>query len=111
MNYSRAKENILSAVVSSRINHMKKRRFCSLSKEQCAILITSPCVYCGEQPKPKEKNFNTIDRLNNDNEYTPDNCVTACYNCNSAKNNLSLEDFLVWIKRIKTFNNCLEFTL
>lgn len=89
----------------------------NLSLEEFVPFISLNCVYCGRPPqlsvfsgsekyKRKEKQFayNGIDRINNDIGYEIDNCITCCSNCNRAKSDLPLEDFLSWIQDIMRFN-------
>lgn len=49
-----------------------------------------------------------IDRLNNDKGYTVENIVSCCSICNKAKSNLTMEEFLAWIERIKIHNVCVK---
>ena len=82
----------------------------SLSFEDFIILTTSRCYFCGCEPhriksKPSYNGhfiYNGIDRLNNDRGYDTNNCVTCCWICNNAKGTLSLDEFLQWIKAIKS---------
>lgn len=89
----------------------------NLSLEEFIPLLSLNCVYCGRSPqlsifsgsekyKRKEKRFayNGIDRINNDLGYAVDNCITCCSNCNRAKSDLPLEDFLSWIQDIVRFS-------
>ena len=95
-----------------------KRRgleFC-LSKDQYLMLIKANCSYCGAIPsnvyrqKEKDRNgikkeyasivYNGIDRVDSSLGYTPENSVTSCKRCNIAKNNMTIEEFKEWVKRI-----------
>lgn len=78
------------------------------------------CFYCGRAPyrianvfKPlpkglvsdyakQEGNFtyNGLDRLDSNKGHTLDNVVPCCFECNTAKNSLSVADFKTLIKRI-----------
>lgn len=51
--------------------------------------------------------YNGIDRVNSDLGYSVKNCVTCCKDCNTAKMNMSIKDFLSMIERIykKHFKN------
>lgn len=60
-------------------------------------LITADCNYCGS-PANWPNSRNGIDRVDNHKSYHNDNCITACSICNSAKSNMSLEDFITWVK-------------
>lgn len=50
--------------------------------------------------------YNGIDRINSKKGYTLDNTVSCCSTCNTAKLNMSLEDFKTWI--IKIYNNLIK---
>lgn len=73
-------------------------------------IVQSNCNYCGVEPisriddrSNKSDEFlmvNGIDRVNSDFCYTKKNSVACCKVCNSAKNNMSVDEFKVWIKRI-----------
>lgn len=62
-------------------------------------LIVAPCHYCGAEANwPKSRNG--IDRVDNSIGYVQDNCVTACFTCNSAKGTKSQSEFYEWVDRI-----------
>lgn len=72
-------------------------------------LVEGLCVYCSQPPKTVARSnqkarmtftHNGIDRVNNDEGYTPLNCVTCCKLCNQMKHSLSRSDFLEHIQRI-----------
>lgn len=71
-------------------------------------LVALPCHYCGTLPSREEVSpsgvlvYNGLDRLDNSLGYTQENTVPCCFRCNHAKSDLSLEDFLLWIERLKT---------
>jgi len=77
-----------------------------LTREQVGALITATCHYCGTPPatvKPTSQGpflWNGIDRLHNDQGYTPENSVTCCRACNVAKNIMSIEAFAQWVERL-----------
>lgn len=48
--------------------------------------------------------WNGIDRKNNDLGYVASNCVPCCVICNRGKNNMSYNDFVSYISRIKNSN-------
>jgi 5-methylcytosine-specific restriction endonuclease McrA len=97
-----------------------------LTIEETISLLKGNCYYCGLPPSnyfnvrkngksSKKINYalnkiddfdilyNGIDRINNLNGYTPENTVSCCYKCNTAKLNLSLDEFREWVKNV--FNN------
>lgn len=80
-----------------------------LSFEQFQALIFEACHYCGADSSNYRKGkgltaqsikYNGIDRKDSALGYTPDNCVTACRNCNYAKRRLSYADFIALAQRI-----------
>ena len=83
------------------------------------------CFYCGIVPNrkynfftaPSSKSseysrnngnfiYNGLDRVDSKLYHTIDNIVPCCYDCNRAKNNLSVENFLKWIgcMKVKEFS-------
>ena len=75
-----------------------------LTKREAAILFFGKCVYCGIQPRQslniKLLAHNGIDRVDNTEGYTTNNCVACCEQCSYAKRNQSLPDFQAWLDRI-----------
>lgn len=78
-------------------------------------MTSANCHYCGIAPQsiasPGKQYtealvtfyiYNGIDRVDNTKGYTLDNCVTCCINCNRAKMDRSLEEFLAHVTRIAT---------
>ncbi len=83
----------------------------ALSKVEFLSLLYANCHYCGIAAKrevqitERSKIFvNGIDRIDSSLDYTLDNVVTACSECNLAKNSMQKEEFLNWIKRVYTYN-------
>lgn len=76
--------------------------FKSLTKQNCRYCGTAPsqiakkCYRVGGTPYV----YNGIDRIDNDQGYTVDNCVACCKTCNGMKSNHDLEFFLRHIRRI-----------
>ena len=87
----------------------KKRNLSfNLTFDQFLILTQQNCFYCGSKPNNLYKNicgngnfiYNGIDRLDNTKGYTLDNVVPCCYQCNWAKRDLSINEFISWVNRI-----------
>lgn len=82
-----------------------------LTKEQVRVLIEQDCHYCGQKPVVRytaqgcagEYAWNGIDRVDNQKGYTIENCVPCCKQCNFAKRDCTLDDFVAWIDRV--YNN------
>lgn len=79
----------------------------SISPSDFQLLIEQPCHYCGSLPLLREhKNLagkyanNGLDRKNNSEGYTVENCVSCCWTCNRMKNTLSAEEFISHIERV-----------
>jgi hypothetical protein len=103
--------------------HAKARNLSfNLEYQYFKTLTQQNCHYCGIEPKqvyqlknPKTGKirsgipilYNGIDRIDSAKNYTPDNVVSCCKICNTAKSNLSLTEFKDWINRLylKTIKN------
>jgi len=80
-----------------------------LTREQFDFLIYQPCKYCGAKPRNelfmgKRAGiflYNGIDRKDNEQNYTVENCVSCCKQCNFAKRSMSYEQFLAWIHTLR----------
>lgn len=92
-----------------------------LTNKKFQELVLGNCHYCNTEPKNicnaykgrhSERNrvsfewqerasvaLNGIDRVNNQEHYTPQNCVSCCENCNKAKRKMTYDQFCDWIKR------------
>lgn len=94
-----------------RSNAKKRNLIFELTRQRFFQLTQTNCVYCGTKPATKTKAtcgsiylYNGIDRSNNKLGYTAENCVSCCHRCNYAKNQMSREEFLNWIKIV--FERC-----
>jgi hypothetical protein len=95
----------------------------NLSFTQARGLMSQPCFYCGAAPEAgsfvkyrrrlvtasEEQQgiifANGIDRKDNTNGYSVDNCVSCCTACNLAKGTRTLEDFLKWAQRVSSHHS------
>jgi hypothetical protein len=68
-----------------------------LSLEDFASLVVRPCFYCGRLPSDLGKVFHGIDRVASDMDYTVDNCVPCCGQCNMLKGSRRISDFLTLV--------------
>ena len=83
-----------------------------LSIKQFKVLTQGCCHYCGmvnsnEYGADKYNGsyiYNGIDRIDSSKGYIVDNVVPCCKYCNIAKNTMSQEEFMRWVKRIYEFN-------
>jgi 5-methylcytosine-specific restriction endonuclease McrA len=87
----------------------KKSLSWELTGAEFVDLLCQNCHYCGAAPAMDEISqglrftHNGIDRKDNGQGYTKENCVTACWNCNRAKGTLSYEEFLSWLRQVALF--------
>lgn len=97
----------LNKKVSGFLGHAKDNKTrCDLTDIEVAELMLANCIYCSKPACLENEDLNTVDRYQcfiggEKTHYDVDNCVSACYNCNSAKQQLSPEEFRAWIVRIK----------
>lgn len=98
-------------------NAQKKPIDWALSKDAFSQLVFKKCHYCNAEPLHKtfiqygasvirrvsKERVNGIDRLDNDKGYVIDNCVPCCMTCNRMKLALSVDEFLIHIKKIFIF--------
>ena len=82
-----------------------------LSDDQLDTLFSGNCFYCGVEPSNYAKEhwlngsftYSGIDRVNNDEGYTIENCVPCCKDCNFAKGKKPIDEFLDYIQRISEY--------
>jgi len=82
----------------------------NITLDEFKAIVIKKCYWCGEDAplkNPQSYKMPTlpapahgIDRLDNSVGYVYDNCVASCRVCNVAKNNSSIEEFRLWIKKI-----------
>ena len=101
----------LTAIILNYKRHAKDRNLSwDLTRQEVAEIIKKDCYYCDNPPSniKRTKNtieplrYNGIDRIDNSKGYTKDNVVPCCKQCNLAKRDLSLDEFVYWIKRVHT---------
>lgn len=89
--------------------HQAKKRGLdfNLEIENFAAMLGSTCHYCGVKPSNSQTDkvgnqfgYSGIDRADNAKGYLSENCRPACRQCNWAKSNETLGDFLAHVKRI-----------
>ncbi len=90
-----------------------------LSEDEFIFLTKQNCHYCGCEPSQisnkidsnGEYIYNGIDRVNQDEGYTIDNCVSCCSECNYMKNTQSQDGFLSMVKRIYEYQNLVSLDI
>lgn len=79
-----------------------------LTYQEVDELVRKPCEYCGDAGGnvKKTKNYkegfryNGIDRVDSSGQYTSNNVVPCCAECNRAKRDMAQSEFLAWVKRV-----------
>jgi hypothetical protein len=66
------------------------------------LTFMKPCTYCGTLGS-LGSGFNGMDRLNVNKGYTKSNVVTCCRQCNQARMNQTVDQFLSWVERVYTY--------
>jgi hypothetical protein len=105
------KDVVSRALLNVYKRNAKKRHYeWSLPYDKFIELINGDCYYCRAslsntftwryKYETASLAFNGIDRLDNTIGYTIDNCVSCCRICNSAKGELSLDEFKSWAARL-----------
>lgn len=77
-------------------NAYKRGYSFNLSQEQFDRLISSKCRYCNSRERIG------VDRVNNTQGYSVNNCVPCCFICNRAKGTLEVKDWFKYLKRIQS---------
>lgn len=84
----------------------------NLNLEEYSKLVIKDCFYCGAKPIESSKfnrskyikknpiKINGLDRIDSTKEYSKENCIPCCKNCNTMKMDISFEEFLNNIKSI-----------
>lgn len=105
------KQAAMNEIIRSYVGHAKdlSKEFL-LTTEDVAKLIESACHYCGCAPSRLKKYqtkfdsiefyYNGIDRKNNNEGYTKENCLPCCTRCNIQKREMQYNDFLDHVKNI-----------
>ncbi len=80
-----------------------------LSLDEFRKFIKLDCFYCQKEPsnkicRPRSKDrcivYNGIDRIDSKLGYTKNNIVACCAQCNTSKNDYTLDEFKDWIRRV-----------
>lgn len=84
----------------------------TLTDDELDTLFSGKCFYCDSPPSNKIRAktphgplqvfvYNGIDRVDNKRGYVIDNVVSACNICNRAKGDMSQQEFMYWIERLR----------
>jgi len=103
-------ESALNRLIRGYTRHAKRRNLIwKLTFSQVKDLTQQNCYYCKQIPlqimystekKVDPYYYNGIDRKNNKIGYAIENCVPCCGRCNSAKSDMSINEFKNWIKAL-----------
>lgn len=79
-----------------------------LTYEQFKKLTIKNCIYCNQEPSRKitkvDLKLNGIDRIDNSKGYTLSNSASCCKQCNFAKGNMKIIDWIEFLERIQKTN-------
>lgn len=100
-------ENVYCRLISIYRGSARKRgKEYSLTPEEAMRLFKSDCFYCGAAPHRRIEGqyystlYSGIDRVDNDEGYTPKNSVACCHHCNHAKGTMTQAEFKAWAARL-----------
>lgn len=81
-----------------------------LTDDEARALFTGDCAYCGRQPSQLNYSgskkagrcftYNGIDRVDSTIGYIPGNVVSCCGRCNSAKSDMTRDEFIELVRAI-----------
>lgn len=113
---NRIKHWATSAWYRARRESARRGRQFELSVERFGELMSKPCHYCGGEPSSPQCSCrssahkgglrNGVDRVDSSIGYVDGNCVPCCFNCNRAKSNLPVTDFLAHVSAIHHHQTC-----
>lgn len=115
----------------ARYKQNKKKKAWELTFEEALTLFKGNCYYCGSAPsslynpyvtkkgthhstvsantaKASEITYNGIDKVDPTDSYHNKNVVSCCFDCNRAKNTLSLVQFECYIERLISYRGQLN---
>ena len=96
---------LTTVIAQYRVSCRRRNLYFGLNVDEFYELTQQNCFYCGVEPlqqqhRDKEFIYNGIDRVDSSKGYTIDNCVACCGRCNTAKNDMTLEEFKDWIGKV-----------
>lgn len=71
-----------------------------LTVSEIQAITNQPCHYCGEMGE----RLRGLDRLKSTVGYQPDNVVACCTQCNTAKSEMTVQEFLSWVARVADYS-------
>lgn len=109
----KAGEASMRQVILQYKRHCKdKKREWKISEAQFKEIAGRPCFYCGIKPERIKKSphntgnfvYNGLDRKDSTKEYTVSNVVPCCRRCNLSKNDMTINEFAIWINRVSAMS-------
>lgn len=97
--------NFNCAIRTYKKNAKKRNLLYEISDSDALKLMKSNCYYCNAVPANRYRMvkscepfiYNGIDRVDNTLGYIIDNCVPCCIKCNTAKSDMSMNEFKQWL--------------
>lgn len=91
--------------------YLAKERWTEYYSDGCSLelfveLSQKPCHYCGVSFSNTRKNksvtfrYNGLDRIDSSRDHSPDNIVSCCKRCNTAKMDITYQEFIEWLRRV-----------
>ena len=91
-NFKEEKRKNIQGYFTDYVRAASKRGYeMNIDFETFSALVIAPCHYCGHYT---DQETNGIDRVDNLQGYSKENCVTACWKCNRIKHAYHKEFFL-----------------
>ena len=88
----------------------------ALTREQFVALTMQACAYCGIAPSQVTRTesgdtyiHSGVDRKDNTEGYSIDNCLPCCTTCNRAKGSMTFTGWLEWITHLTTYRRSCGF--
>lgn len=106
--YAKGSTGLNRLYASYRVGSINRLLPFDLTLNQFKDITGQACHYCGSPPKHLASTgnahsnyiYNGIDRVNNSEGYTIDNCLPCCIFCNKAKFTKSYAEFLEWVENL-----------
>ncbi len=94
------------ASTKARDNSRRERNIAILiTKEEFRTLVEARCHYCGVLPDGCAHKYLGIDRIDNNLDYIPSNCVPCCWPCNKAKGTMTHDEFIAICRRVAAYQD------
>lgn len=90
-----------------RVQSKRREKKVGISFKNFSEIINKNCFYCDSEPSNvfvhvtgETYKYSGIDRIDNKIGYIKHNVVPCCKICNKAKNEMTTDEFLDWLKRV-----------